>query len=608
MFLYLPINEFAEDDHAKSFFLKYIFVILFALLCINNASAQYYIRGDVKDEKNQPLQNVKIYMPSIGSLYASGVTGGFGIPSSNLTDSLVFSLDGYITEGIRIKTTEYQHIILEPVPTTVKTYKAKLVSLTTGSAGNMFPISYYQDESYNSLAENDFVKVTDKTNTEFSMRIDKASYSNVRRFINQNEKVPPDAVRVDEMLNYFNFNYKEPEDNNVFRIESQVSDCPWEKAHRLLYLNLSGKKLNLDHVPPSNLVFLIDVSGSMDLPNRLPLLKEAFQLLVKNLRVIDTVSIVTYGGSVGVWLQPTSGAEKQKISKSIEELTASGDTPGEAAIRMAYKLAESTFIKGGNNRIILATDGDFNIGQKSEQDLEELISKEKLSGVYLTCLGVGMGNYKDSKIEVLAKKGNGNFAYLDDIREAQKVLVTEFTQTMYSIASNVYIDAKFNPGVVKEYRLLGYDNKKSVIDQKDYELEGGEIGSASGNTVIFEIVPTKTDSIPTLNALLADFTVHYYVPKNEKEQILNYQCLENYFPLDSINRELHFATSVAMFGLKLRKSKYFPENIEWRVIKNIAVNSLDKSNFLETEYIGLLDKCNSIYDDKKKNRRSRRKH
>ena len=178
------------------------------------------------------------------------------------------------------------------------------------------------------------------------------------------KKVPPDAVRVDEMLNYFNFNYKEPEDNNVFRIESQVSDCPWEKAHRLLYLNLSGKKLNLDHVPPSNLVFLIDVSGSMDLPNRLPLLKEAFQLLVKNLRVIDTVSIVTYGGSVGVWLQPTSGAEKQKISKSIEELTASGDTPGEAAIRMAYKLAESTFIKGGNNRIILATDGDFNIGAK----------------------------------------------------------------------------------------------------------------------------------------------------------------------------------------------------------------------------------------------------
>jgi len=583
--------------------LKNIFTILSALLLWNNASAQYYITGDVKDDKNQPLQNVKIYMPSAGALYASGATGGFGIPTSNSTDSLVFSLEGYAIKSIKFKTSEYQHVVLQPLATNVETYKSKLVSLTTGSTGNMFPVSYYQDESYNSLAENDFIQATDKTNTEFSMRIDKASYSNVRRFINQGEQAPPDAVRVDEMLNYFNFNYKEPEKGDVFRIESQVSDCPWDTSHRLLFLNLSGKKLNLDHVPPSNLVFLIDVSGSMDLPNRLPLLKEAFQLLVKNLRKKDTVSIVTYGGTVGVWLQPTSGDQKQKISKSIEELSASGDTPGEAAIRMAYKLAESTFIKGGNNRIILATDGDFNIGQKSETDLEELISKEKLSGVYLTCLGVGMGNYKDSKIEVLAKKGNGNFAYLDDIREAEKVLVTEFTQTMYSIASNVYINAKFNPATVKQYRLIGYDNKKSVIDEKNYELEGGEIGSATGNTVIFEIIPAASDSsVPAIGAKIADFTVHYRVPKNDKEQILDYKSLENYVPFDSLNKDLQFATSVAMFGLKLRKSKYFPEDADWDSIKNIAVNSLNKDNFLDTEFVGLIDKCKTIYYDKKKRR------
>ncbi|HEY5372018.1 MAG TPA: von Willebrand factor type A domain-containing protein [Hanamia sp.] len=583
--------------------MKKIFIILSALLLLKNATAQYYIKGDVKDENNQALQNVKIYMPAAGSLYTSGDSGGFGIPSSNLTDSLIFSLDGFVTKSVRFKTNEYLHIILDSLPTNVKTSKSKLVSLTTESTGNMFPISYYQDESYNSLAENDFIKVTDQTNTEFSMRIDKASYSNVRRFINQGEQVPPDAVRVDEMLNYFNFNYKEPEKDNVFRMESQVSDCPWDTSHRLLFLNLSGRKLNLDHVPPSNLVFLIDVSGSMDLPNRLPLLKEAFQLLVKNLRKKDTVSIVTYGGSVGVWLQPTSGDQKQKISKSIEELTASGDTPGEAAIRMAYKLAESTFIKGGNNRIILATDGDFNIGQKSENDLEELISKEKLSGVYLTCLGVGMGNYKDSKIEVLAKKGNGNFAYLDDIREAEKVLVTEFTQTMYSIASNVYINAKFNPSTVKQYRLIGYDNKKSVIDEKNYELEGGEIGSATGNTVIFEIIPAASDSsTPVIGAKIADFTVHYRVPQNDKEQILDYKSLENYVPFDSLNKDLQFATSVAMFGLKLRKSKYFPEDVDWDSIKNIAVNSLNKDNFLDTEFVGLIDKCKSIYYDKKKRR------
>lgn len=575
---------------------------------LHQASAQYYIRGDVNDEKGQPLQNVKIYMPATASLYSSGTSGGFGIPTSNLTDSLIFSLDGYVALPIKIKTNDYQHIVLQILQPRANTHKQKLVSLTTGANGNMFPISYYQDESYSSLAENDFIQTTKETNTQFSMRIDKASYSNVRRFINQGSKVPTDAVRIDETLNYFNFNYKEPDGNNVFRLESQVSDCPWNKDHRLLFLNLSAKKLNLDHVPSSNLVFLIDVSGSMDLPNRLPLLKEAFQLLVKNLRRKDTVSIVTYGGSVGVWMQPTSGAEKHKISKAIEELTASGDTPGEAAIRMAYKLAESTFIKGGNNRIILATDGDFNIGQRSEDDLEELISKEKLSGVYLTCLGVGMGNYKDSKIEVLSKKGNGNFAYIDDVGEAEKVLVTEFTQTLYSVASNVYINAKFNPAFIKEYRLIGYDNKKSIISENNFELEGGEIGSASGNTVIFEIVPTRADSLPKGNAHLADFAVHYRLPNDSAlgEQVLKYNCTENYKVIDSINKDLRFATAVAMFGLKLRESKYFPTDLNWDVIKKIAVSSLNPDNFLETEFIGLVDKCKDIYSEKR-TRKQRKK-
>ena len=563
-------------------------------------SAQYYIRGDVKDEKNVPLQNVKIYMPSAKSVYSSGVSGGFGIPSSNLTDSLIVSLDGYISQALKINCKEYQHIVLQVIPTRANTHKQKLVSLTTGVNGSIFPISYYKDESYSSLAENDFIKTNHQTNTQFAMRIDKASYSNIRRFINQNSKVPRDAVRIDEMLNYFNFNYKEPEGNNVFRLESQVTDCPWNKDHRLLFLNLSGKKLNLDHVPPSNLVFLIDVSGSMDLPNRLPLLKEAFQLLVKNLRSIDTVSIVTYGGNVGIWMQPTSGAQKQKISKAIEALTASGDTPGEAAIRTAYRLAEATFIKGGNNRIILATDGDFNIGQNSETDLEDMISKEKQSGVFLTCLGVGMGNYKDSKIEVLSKKGNGNFAYIDDVKEAEKVLVTEFTQTLYSIASNVYINAKFDPDFIKEYRLIGYDNKKSIIAENNYELEGGEIGSASGNTVIFELLPSAADSVKNISVNIGQFTVHYRLPKDSSEQILKYECPDNYQRFDSINKELQFAAAVAMFGLKLRESIYFPADLQWETIKNIATSAMTPDNFLEKEFVGLIDKARDIYTEKKK--------
>ncbi len=574
---------------------------------LSQVTAQYYIRGDVTDAKKQPLQNVKIYMPATKTLYSSGVSGGFGIPSANVYDSLIFSLDGYISQSVYFKTNEYQHVVLEKTDAATHSNRQKLVSLTTGSEGSIFPIAYYNDESYSSLAENDFIKTTNEHNTQFSMRIDKASYSNVRRFINQNSRVPPDAVRIDEMLNYFNFNYKEPDGKNVFRIESQLSDCPWNKDHRLLFLNLSGRKLNLDRVPRSNLVFLIDVSGSMDLPNRLPLLKEAFQLLIKNLRRQDTVSIVTYGGSVGIWMQPTSGAEKEKISKAIEELTASGDTPGEAAIRMAYKLAESTFIQGGNNRIILATDGDFNIGQRNEKDLEELIAKEKQTGVSLTCLGVGMGNYKDSKIEVLSKKGNGNFAYIDDVKEAEKVLVTEFTQTLYSIASNVYVNVKFNPAFIKEYRLIGYDNKKSVIGEKSSELEGGEIGSGSGNTIIFEIIPSRLDSLPDQRISLADLTLHYHLPNDKLEQVMKYNCVQNYSTFKNINKDLQFATSVAMLGLKLRESKYFPDDIDWDIIKNIALQSATPGNFLETEFTGLVDKCKEIYFDGKKKKHKKRR-
>ncbi|MEO8721089.1 MAG: von Willebrand factor type A domain-containing protein [Ginsengibacter sp.] len=580
--------------------MKKLITICAALLLIQQSSAQYYIRGEVRDEKNLPLQNVRIYMPAAKTVYASGASGGFGIPSANLSDSMIFSLDGYIQLALMVNTKEYQNIILHIIPSRANTHKQKLVSLTTGVNGNIFPISYYKDESYSSLVENDFIKTNYQTNTQFSMRIDKASYSNIRRFINQNSKVPRDAVRVDEMLNYFNFNYKEPKDGNIFNLESQVTDCPWNKDHRLLFLNLSAKKLNLDHVPSSNLVFLIDVSGSMDLPNRLPLLKEAFQLLVKNLRSQDTVSIVTYGGSIGIWMQPTSGAEKQKISKAIEELTASGDTPGEAAIRTAYKLAQSTFIKGGNNRIILATDGDFNIGQNSETDLEDLISKEKQSGVYLTCLGVGMGNYKDSKIEALSKKGNGNFAYIDDVKEAEKVLVTEFTQTLYSVASNVYINAKFNPELVREYRLIGYDNKKSVIGEKDFELEGGEIGSASGNTVIFEMLPVPLDSQHSKQTNLSEFSVHYRLPNDKLEKSLSYHCTDNYAKFVSINKDLQFAAAVAMFGQKLRESTYFPPTIDWNIIKNIATTALSPENFLENEFLELIDKARDIYNDKKR--------
>lgn len=565
-----------------------------------NTSAQYYIRGEVNNENGEPVSNAKIYMPSTRSVYYSGYVGGFGIPSSNIYDSLIISKTGYITLSIKINTSLYQKLVLKMVPLNTSVETQKLISLTSGKEGNMLPLSYFNGESYTNIVENDFIKTTSETKTSFSMRIDKASYSNVRRIINQGMKVPADAVRIDEMLNYFNFNYTAPPPGDVFKLNAQLTSCPWNADHQLLFLDVSARKLNLDKVPPSNLVFLIDVSGSMDMPNRLPLLKAAFQLLVKNLRPIDTVSIVVYGGTVGIWLMPTSGAEKDKISKSIEELNASGDTPGEAAIRTAYKLAESTFNKKGNNRIILATDGDFNVGQASEKELESLISKEKLSGVYLTCLGVGMGNYKDSKIEILAKKGNGNFAYIDDLREAEKVLITEFTQTMYSVASDVYITAQFNPAVVAQYRLLGYDNKKSVLDEKGTVLEGGEIGSGADNTVVFELIPSKDKKSDSV----AGITINYRTISDSSYQSIYYNCTDNYTPLNQLGKSWQFAAAVSMFALKLRGSIYFPQ-MDWSVIKKLAADASSPGNYLQTEFISLIDKCKAIYYEKKRKRRNR---
>ena len=581
---------------------KYASILIFLCLYYCSAQGQYYITGEVLDSDQKPVQNVKIYMPATRAIYNSGVSGGFGIPSSFLRDSMVLTKLGYDSLKVSINTKEYQKLILKTSAAGSNPNAPKLVSLTKGIEGTVYPMSYYKGESYSNLVENDFIKTNKNYNTSFSMRIDKAAYSNVRRFITQDTKVPPEAVRIDELLNYFSFNYTEPPAGEDFHVSSQLTDCPWNNEHMLLYMNVSARKLKLDRVPPSNFVYLIDVSGSMDQPSRLPLLKEAFQLLVKNLRIQDTVSIVVYGGFTGIWLKPTGGAEKEKISKSIEELDAWGDTPGEAAIRIAYQLARQTFMKDGNNRIILATDGDFNVGQTSEKDLENLIAKEKESGVYLTCLGVGMGNYKDSKIEVLAKKGNGNFAYFDDIREAEKVLVTEFTQTLYSVASDVYNTISFDTTLVKEYRLIGYDNKRNVLFNGTEELEGGEIGSGSGNTIVFEIVPVSKDHLSLPGKDFAKFKINYNDTETKKPKNLNYSCTANFTPFNQLDPSLRFATAVTMYGLKLRESIFFPD-ISWDLIRDIATTAQTPGNYLEQGFIELVEKSKIIYTDKRRKKK-----
>ncbi|MFN8253455.1 MAG: von Willebrand factor type A domain-containing protein [Ferruginibacter sp.] len=583
---------------------RFCYTIFFA--CISMfANSQYYIRGEVKDEKSQPLQNVRIVQHSSHIQYYSGASGGFGITSKILNDSLTFNLEGYESRTLKVKADEWQTVSLKVLPSVANKNRPRLISITKDLKQSARYKWFVSNETYFQLVENDYVNASKFPNTGFSLNVNKASYSNIRRFINMGSAVPPDAVRTEELLNYFNLHYREPEGGNIFRLESQLSSCPWDEGKQLLFVNINAKKIDLDKVPPGNFVFLIDVSGSMDMPNRLPLLKAAFQLFVKNLRPVDTVSIVTYGGVVGVHMLPTSGAEKEKIIQSIEELDASGDTPGASAIIAAYQVAHSTFIKGGNNRVILATDGDFNVGASSEKALDDLITKEKQGGVFLTCLGVGMGNFKDSKLETLAKRGNGNYAYLDDIKEAEKVLVKELTQTFYGVADNVFMNMQFNARWVKDYRLIGFDNKRDAVSDTTIDIEGGEVGSGSSVLAMFEIVPTDErvagGDITDVNGI-ATLALRYNLCSDTVNKYMNQVCPLNFTEFKNLDKELQFATAVTMFGLKVKQSRYIKE-AEWADIVAIAQNALNPADYLQTQFLVLVEKAQKIYKGKKGKRK-----
>lgn len=557
--------------------------------------SQYYLRGSIKDQNNKPVSNARIFSHSIRAYYYTGPEGSFGFVERSLYDTLSINIDGYESKTIFIKTNEWQDILLKSNTDASNKSQTRLVSVTKDfhqSSGEKF---YTGDETYFQLVENQFISANQYPSTGFSLNVNKASYSNVRRFLNTNSIVPPDAVRTEEMVNYFNLAYKSPENDNLFRFESKISSCPWNKKNQLLYLNINAKQIKSDSVPPSNFVFLIDVSGSMDMPNRLPLLKAAFQLFVKNLRSIDTVSIVTYGGYVQIWLRPTSGSNKEKILTSIESLEADGDTPGESAIRVAYQLAKRSFIKNGNNRIILATDGDFNVGETSEKALEELITKQRQTGIYLTCLGVGMGNLKDSKLQVLAKKGNGNYAYLDDIKEAERVLVKEISQNLYAVADDVFMNVKFNPNLISRYKLLGFDNKKEALKDSANILEGGEVGSGSSVLAIFEIIPNSTlKNADMKTQVFGDLELNYKINKDTVSNKMQYSLPNNFTSFDSLNKEYKFATAITMFSLKLKQSDSY-KNISWSQIKYLSNSSADQTNYLQKEFLSLISRAQKIY-------------
>jgi Ca-activated chloride channel homolog len=577
--------------------LSYGFLISF-LLISPFISAQYYIRGEVKDEKGIGLQNVKIILHSTGLPYSTGVGGAFGILTARTSDSLSFNIEGYEDIHTKVNSSKFVSIVMKMQPFAASLQKHSLLSIS----GDMRAKSDKQwaagDETYNTIIENNFIDVDKFPSTSMVLNVNRASYSNIRRFINMGSEVPPDGVRIEEMLNYFNFNYSSPSKDSIFKVESSLTSCPWTPGNQLLFLQVNTKKLNLEQVPPSNLVFLIDVSGSMELPNRLSLLKSSFRKLVQNLRAIDTVSIVVYGSVVGVMLQPTSGDNKKKIYDAIEELTPGGFTPGEAGILQAYKLAQSQFIKGGNNRVILATDGDFNVGQNNEKQLEEMITRQKQTGIYLTCLGVGMGNYKDSKIEVLAKKGNGNFAYLDNEQEGEKVLVKELTQTLYAAADDVFMNVEFNTDLVRAYRLIGFDNKRSALADSSSNLEGGEIGSGHSMIAIFELEPTAENraamSTGAMVKQIAWARIHYRTVEKKEEKYSSFPSPYNYLEFKEARSFLRFATSVTLFGSMIRNSEY-TKNASWQELVTMTEGSADPSNSLQKEFLEMVLKAQKIY-------------
>ncbi len=445
-------------------------------------------------------------------------------------------------------------------------------------------------EEYKPITENDFIRTFDEPLSTFSIDVDTASYSNTRRFINSGFLPDPDAVRIEELINYFDYDYPQPSDNTPFSFTTELSVCPWNREHRLLHIGLQGYNVSREELPRTNIVFLIDSSGSMQDENKLPLLKDSLSLLIDNLRQEDRVSIVAYAGSAGLVLPPTAGTRKAEILGALDKLEAGGSTAGGEGIDLAYKTAARNLFPDGNNRVILATDGDFNVGQSSEEELKNMIEERRDQGIFLTVLGLGMGNYKDARMEALADNGNGNYAYIDTLNEANKVLVTELSSTLLTIAKDVKIQIDFNSDAVDSYRLVGYENRVMASeDFDDDKKDAGEIGAGHSITVLYEIIPATNDSSD-----LADIKFRYKRP-DEEQSILVKTIIENRpEPLSEASNNFLFSSAVAEWGMILRGSEYIPEaDIDDVIIRAAGAKGDDRYGYRE-EFIELLNRTKEL--------------
>ena len=423
------------------------------------------------------------------------------------------------------------------------------------------------DEEYNYIKENGYTAVSSAPLSTFSADVDTASYTNVRRMIDDGMDVPPDAVRIEEFINYFDYDYTDPADGEPFAVHTELSDCPWNDETELLMVGINTKGFDavLDERPAMNLVFLIDVSGSMYDDNKLPLVQKSFSMLTDNLTAADRVSIVTYAGSDEVVLEGADGNDRKKILRAINDLEAGGSTAGAAGINTAYDIAQKYFIDGGNNRVILATDGDLNVGLSSESELTRLIEEKRESGVFLSVLGFGTGNYKDNRLEALADYGNGNYSYIDSEKEAKKVLVDEMSGTLFTVAKDVKFQLEFNPANVKGYRLIGYENR--VMAAEDFN-DDTKIGAGHSVTVLYEIVPADSkmelgeselkyasDSEGVMGDELLTVNIRYKEPEGSESKLLTYPVNKSLYS-DKMSADMNFASCVAEFGMLLRNSRY----------------------------------------------------
>ena len=605
-----------------------MFGLLVAIISLGNVNAETFIvKGKVTDAADgSGIIGCTVQVKGTTRSTITNVDGEYTIRADK-GEKLVFSYIGYEKQeaevkserlNIRLKTSS--QVLEECVVVGYGTQK--MVSLcgavghaTPGIMASRMDADGMNAEEYKEIAENNFKTVSESPLSTFSIDVDAASYSNMRRYINKGELPPADAIRTEELINYFSYDYPQPTGNDPVKITTEVGACPWNVKHRLVRIGLKAKEIPTDKLPVSNLVFLIDVSGSMYGPQRLGLVQSSLKLLVNNLRDEDRVAIVVYSGSAGEKLPSTSGSDKQKIREAIDELTAGGSTAGGAGIKLAYKIAKQNFVKGGNNRIILCTDGDFNVGVSSDEGLEKLIEQERKSGVFLTVLGYGMGNYKDSKMQVLAEKGNGNHAYIDNLQEANRVLVNEFGATMHTVAKDVKLQIEFNPSQVQAYRLIGYESR--LLKDEDFNndaKDAGEMGAGHTVTAFYEVVPAgiksdftgkvddlkyqKTKPAPAVtnnSKELLTVKLRYKAPDGNTSKKIEQPLIDD--KKEKVSSDFRFASAVAMFGQLLRDSD-FKGDATYNKVISLAKTSLDNDEKgYRREFIRLAETAEGLAKD-----------